>query len=82
MSRKKWLCLDCGVDTKDEHYFIHTPLWLKAVGSIHGMVCVEHLEERIGRKLTPKDFTKCYLNDPKKNSMSTRLRSRILGIPI
>ena len=80
MSRQKWFCLDCGVDTGkiSEHYFIKTPLWMSLVGSDKGMVCVGCLEKRLGRKLNKNDFTQCYLNDPKRNNMSERLLSRLL----
>ena len=37
---KKWKCLDCGTDTKHEHYFVHLELWMNAVGSKNGMLCV------------------------------------------
>lgn len=79
MSRRKWLCLDCNVDTGhiSEHYFIKTDVWMKVVGSNKGMLCVGCLEKRLGRKLNCNDFTLCYLNDPRTNNMSDRLRSRI-----
>lgn len=80
MSRQKWLCLDCKVDTGkiSEHYFVNTPLWMEVVGTNKGMLCVGCLEKRIGRKLILQDFTDCYLNNPKKNTMSVRLQSRII----
>lgn len=78
-SRKKFLCMDCGVDTGKihEHYFVNTELWLKATGSIKGMLCIEHLESRIGRKLTPEDFPDVTINNPKFESKSQRLMSRL-----
>ena len=80
MSRRKWLCLDCSVDTGRifEHYFLTTSLWLFLVGSNKGMLCVGCVEKRLGRRLRSGDFTDCYLNDPKKNTMSDRLRSRLV----
>jgi len=82
-NRRKWHCLDCGKDCGSkglcEHYFIHTNLWMQAVGSNKGMLCVQDLEKRLGRQLTPADFTDCHINDPKKNTMSPRLLSRIRG---
>ena len=74
---KKWYCIDCKIDTRDEHYFVNLDLWMKAVGSKHGMVCILCLEKRIGRKLNSKDFTDCYINNPRKNTMSERLVNRI-----
>lgn len=82
MKRKKWLCLDCGIDTghAKEHYFIDLTLWLSAVGSKQGMLCIGCLETRIGRELKAGDFTNAYINDPKRNSMSTRLLERITNV--
>jgi hypothetical protein len=79
MSRKKWLCLDCKVDTGkiSEHYFVTTNLWMALVGSNKGMLCIGCLEKRLGRKLQLCDFTDCYINDPKKNAMSIRLQERL-----
>jgi hypothetical protein len=78
-SRKRFLCLDCGVDTGKirEHYFVHDHIWLSVVETKTGMLCVEHLEERLGRKLCSIDFPAVCINDPKYNDMSDRLRERI-----
>lgn len=80
-SRRKWLCLDCRVDTGKihEHYFVQTPLWMKAVGSNRGMLCVGCLETRIGRTLKSFDFPDVHINNSKLYPMSDRLRSRISG---
>lgn len=79
-SRRKWLCLDCKVDTGKigEFYFLKTELWLQAVGSTNGMLCIECLEKRIGRQLEPGDFTNCYLNNARKGC-SQRLQHRLNG---
>lgn len=79
MSRKKFLCLDCGIDTGKifEHYFIHTDLWMKAVGSNQGMLCVEHVEERLGRMLNKNDFPDVTINNPRYESKSQRLMNRM-----
>ncbi len=76
-ARTKWKCLDCGVDTGKigEHYFIHTHLWLRAVNSIKGMLCIACLEKRLGRQLTRADFTDAYIN--KSGIRSERLMSRL-----
>ena len=78
-SRKKWLCLDCGVDTGKihEHYFIQTALWMEVVGSKSGMLCIDCLEKRLGRKLRKQDFPSVHINNPKLYSMSDRLRERL-----
>ena len=78
MSRnKKWLCLDCKTDTKHEHYFVNLDLWMNAVGSKTGMLCVGCLETRIGRKLNKSDFTNCTINDVKFGQKTMRLIDRI-----
>lgn len=80
-SRRKWLCLDCKVDTGKirEHYFVDLELWMSAVGSKVGMLCVGCLETRIGRQLKPSDFTSAHINNPKLYDMSDRLRKRVIG---
>jgi hypothetical protein len=78
-SRRKFRCVDCGIDTGKihEHYFVHTSLWLQAMPSIHGMLCVEHLEKRLGRQLTQKDFTSASINSPQFEPKSQRLMQRL-----
>ena len=73
------MCLDCKIDTgkAHEHYFVHTSLWLRAVGSKTGMLCVGCLEGRIGRRLEGSDFSTAHINNPKLYPMSDRLRNRI-----
>lgn len=79
MSRKKFLCLDCEIDTGKihEHYFIVTDLWLSVVGSKNGMLCVGCLESRIGRLLTKFDFPDVTINNPKYEAKSQRLMDRL-----
>ena len=76
-SRKRFLCLDCKVDTGKikEHYFIKTDVWLSVAQN--GMLCINCLENRLGRKLNKHDFTDCFINDPKHNSMSHMLLNRL-----
>lgn len=79
-SKRKWLCLDCKRDTKHEHYFVKNEVWFdEARMSENGMLCVDCLECRIRRHLRPEDFTDAFINDPRKNSMTDKLRTRILG---
>ena len=82
MSRRKFLCLDCRQDTgkMHEHYFVNTDLWLSAVGSKNGMLCIADLEKRIGRKLVPSDFPKVTINNPRYEAKSTRLMERMNGL--
>jgi hypothetical protein len=79
-------CLDCQVETtftkrgnNDEWYMIHNHIWLKANPAGAGKLCIGCLEQRIGRRLTPRDFTDCPLNN--FPSGSKRLVSRLTGIP-
>lgn len=78
-NRKKFLCLDCGVDTGKihEHYFIKTDTWLSVVGTNRGMLCIGCLEARLSRKLTSQDFTSCTINNPKFEAKSVRLLNRL-----
>lgn len=79
MSRKKWLCLDCNLDTgkAGEHYFIRDEVWHRTGLDKIGMLCVECAETRIGRVLVAADFTDCYLNTSAKFHRSTRLIDRM-----
>lgn len=64
MSRRKWLCLDCKVDTGkiNEHYMLKDEIWAKVHDSKFGMMCVGCVEKKLGRLLNSQDFHKCYLN--------------------
>lgn len=78
-SRRKFLCLDCGVDTGKigEHYMLINRTWsLTGLGSV-GMLCVEHVEKRIGRRLVPSDFNDSYLNRARTGIISQRLSDRM-----
>lgn len=78
-SKRKWLCLDCQENTSHmkEHYYVTLDVWSAVHDSECGMLCIGCLETRLGRTLTSADFTSAHINDPKRNSMSDRLRSRI-----
>jgi hypothetical protein len=74
------LCLDCGIDTfRDEFYIVDDALWLDANPAGAGMLCVGCHERRLGRELTPDDFTDCPANrDPEYlELMSARLLERL-----
>jgi len=78
-SRKKFLCLDCGVDTGriGEHYMLIDSTWKKTgLGKI-GMLCIEHVENRIGRKLVTSDFNNSYLNRARTGIICQRLANRM-----
>jgi hypothetical protein len=79
---RKFLCLDCLVDTSriGEFYFVNTELWLSVVSSTDGMLCIGCLEARLGHQLTADDFTDAYINSPAWASgqgRSDRLRDRM-----
>lgn len=79
MSRRKFLCLDCNVDTgkAHEHYMLKDEVWLSVVDSIVGMLCIDCIEKRLGRKLNKTDFNDSHVNNPKLYPMSDKLRSRL-----
>ena len=80
---ESFLCLDCGSNTApggdglDEYYMIENEVWCSVNPSGEGMLCVGCLEDRLGRKLSPEDFTDCPLNKGNKVNSSPRLMSRI-----
>jgi len=80
-SRRRFICIDCGVDTGKigEYYFIHTLLWISVMDSIKGMLCIGCLEKRLGRRLWRNDFTNAWINDPRYGHKSQRLMSRLAG---
>lgn len=49
---------------------------LTGLGSV-GMLCVEHVESRIGRQLVPSDFNDSYLNRARTGFISQRLANRM-----
>jgi hypothetical protein len=78
-SRRKFLCLDCSVDTAraHEHYMLNDQTWkLTGLGKF-GMLCIGCVEDRIGRKLVAADFNNSYLNKPRTGSISARLLDRM-----
>jgi len=79
--KAKWDCVDCDTNTSYEHYFVKNEIWhgLAKMTEV-GMLCVGCIELRIGRKLSPEDFTDAHINNPKTHPMTERLRSRILGL--
>ena len=81
---KNFICIDCSVMTMGyEYYMVTDKVWLKANPKEKGMLCIGCLEERLGRKLKNKDFTKCLLNMNialgADYSNSERLLDRILN---
>lgn len=61
---KEFSCMDCHICTlcNGEYYMVKNNIWKVANPKIDGMLCITCLEKRLGRKLVPKDFSKCDLN--------------------
>lgn len=69
-------CVDCKKNTNEmhEYYMVHDDVWAKSgMEKRGGMLCVGCLEQRLGRTLTKKDFTKYPVNTW---YASDRLRNR------
>lgn len=58
-------CVICDKNTIEmgEYYMVRDDVWFKATENWEGMLCIECLEDMLGRKLKPRDFTHCPLND-------------------
>jgi hypothetical protein len=67
-------CVDCGVDVTPgvdadpiagtwEYYMVHDEVWAAARMPYEGSLCVACLEVRLGRHLTPGDFSAWPIND-------------------
>lgn len=78
-------CKDCGVDTDSicEYYMVKDSLWKKAVKKDTEIIlCIGCLEDRIGRELTPEDFTEAPVNTFSFFKRSARLKTRLGGISV
>jgi hypothetical protein len=63
---------------QDEYYILRDEVWLSANPKREGMLCIGCVETRIGRRLTPEDFTDVPINrDDKGWQKSKRLLSRL-----
>jgi hypothetical protein len=75
-----FICMDCLGNTHhmNEYYMVHDVLWLQAVGSKAGMLCIGCLEARLKRRLTASDFTDALINSMPTQSerLSQRLQSK------
>lgn len=67
-------CVGCGVHTIKigEFYMVHADAW--PLDPLGGMLCIGCLEEGIGRRLSPADFSDVAIN--RDGCASARLRSR------
>jgi hypothetical protein len=78
--RKKFLCLDCKVDTGKigEHYMLTDSTWYQIHNSNQGMICLGCVEKRLGRKLVATDFNDSHVNRPQPGkTMSARFMDRL-----
>jgi hypothetical protein len=60
VKRRRWHCLDCGLDTiKAGHYYMVADHVWAASGLLGdgGMLCLDCLQRRLGRELVLQDFT-------------------------
>jgi hypothetical protein len=56
---RRLLCVDCGVDTlaTGQYYIVRRPVWAASgLGRQDGMLCLDCLERRLGRRLRNEDF--------------------------
>ncbi|MNU36373.1 hypothetical protein D3C71_249880 [compost metagenome] len=61
------VCVDCGqhTDLLNEYYHVHDEVWAEAgTDEAESMLCIGCLETRIGRQLTPADFSDAPINYP------------------
>jgi len=73
-----WTCgccgKDCSIDNKD-YYMLQEDLWMKLNGKDDGMLCMDCVENKLGRKLSGEDILPSFLtlfrNDYTKNIMKT-----------
>jgi hypothetical protein len=82
--RLQFLCFDCDVDTyrAGENYAVTDAVWEAALlpgEKLVGCLCIKCLERRIGRRLTPADFTAAPINAPGWDRKPTGLRARLAG---
>src|ERR1700730_9185858 len=90
MRQPSCICKDCGMRTTPsigkrvfrhircwEYYMFQNKLWAAAGMKKKGFLCIGCLEDRIGRRLTPRDFTVSPINDPDDLFKTPRLVSRL-----
>ena len=74
-----FMCVDCGTRAIDGIYMVHDHLW--PIGKLDGMLCIGCLETRIGRQLTPDDFTDASCNIEDRFIYRSRRHMDRLGTP-
>jgi hypothetical protein len=73
-------CVDCRRNTVTEYYMVHDTVWQHEAGmkpNGGGMLCIECLEGRIGRRLTSADFIDAPCNFETSENYSPLLQSRL-----
>jgi hypothetical protein len=72
----RFRCVDCGKDTSGsgEYYAVANEVWAASgLAPDDGMLCLADLERRIGRLLTPDDFTALW---PSREAWRAHLAAR------
>ena len=56
--------MDCRQNLVEsgEYYMLRSKLWRKINPLVDGMICIDCAERRLGRRLTPDDFTAAPIN--------------------
>jgi hypothetical protein len=70
-----WMCCDCACFVDDEYYMVRNSLW-KRHAEDASMLCVGCLENRMGRRLRPADFTDCALNQAALGKLTSMFKGR------
>lgn len=78
--RKSFICIGCKKDTWDEYYMVYTRIWKKVNPKVKGMLCINCVETRLGRKLNKKDFTTAIVNSMRMKR-TPKLRNRLSSPP-
>lgn len=59
------LCDDCSIQismANQNYYMVTDKVWLEVNDTKEGMLCIECLEKRLGRKLKTGEVTDCLIN--------------------
>lgn len=75
-----FVCLDCQQNLLEsgEYYMLHDDLWARINPRIDGQLCIDCAERRLGRRLTPDDFTDAPIN-AERALMNRKLAERVYG---
>lgn len=76
------ICMDCSENTSElrEFYMLNDEIWLRAVPGRLGMLCIDCVEARLGRRLRPDDFDSQWMPEIIGRNWSKRLVARIFGL--